>query len=376
MITMVERIGYGDGGAERLAVDIAARLDPARFTSTVCATRWQSDLEEREDVRRAIGDLDAAGVELIRLERSSTYDLPAWRPLTKRLRSGTDVLHSHMFGSNAWAAVLGRICRVPVIVAHEHVWSFEGAPLRRFVDREVVARGAHEFLTISNQTRDAMIEIEGVAPDRVSVMANGIPAKDPGDGRVVRAELGVAPGAPVVGAVGLLRPQKAFEVLVEAAALLAPRYEGLRVLIVGEGPEREMLEAEIARLGIGSTVTLTGLRLDIPDVLAAMNVAVCSSDFEGSPLAVMEYMQASVPVASTDVGGVPELITDGVEGCLVPPRDPAALADAIGALLDGPERAAAIASAALEKQRSGYDLGAMIQRVEELYDSLYSAAAG
>ena len=110
------------------------------------------------------------------------------------------------------------------------------------------------------------------------------------------------------------------------------------MLIAGDGWMREGLQRQIDALGLGEVVTLLGMRADVPDLLAAADVAVCCSDFEGGPLSVMEYMGAGLPVLATEVGGLPELISDGENGILIPPRDPGALAEAAAALLADPER--------------------------------------
>jgi glycosyltransferase involved in cell wall biosynthesis len=112
----------------------------------------------------------------------------------------------------------------------------------------------------------------------------------------------------------------------------------------------------------------------VPALLDALDVAVLSSDYEGSPLSVMEYMAAGLPVVSTRVGGVPELVEDGREGLLVPPRDPAALADAIGRLLRDPAEAERLGANGRERQRREFSLDAMVRRIEELYEELWLAS--
>jgi glycosyltransferase involved in cell wall biosynthesis len=260
-----------------------------------------------------------------------------------------------------------------VIVAHEHTWSYEGRPLRRVLDRELIARGASVFLAVSREDRRRMIEVEGISPDDVRFLPIGIPPLPEPSGRDVRAELGIGVDAPVVGTVCELRPQKALEVLVEAADLLRERVPGLRVLIVGDGPERERLEELVRRRGLDSVVTFPGLRRDVSDLLAAFDLCVCCSDYEGSPLAVMEYMAAGKPVVATRVGGVPDLVEDGVNGLLVGPRDPVALAEAVAELLVDPVRRQEMGERGRQRQRREFDLDATVRRLEDLYEALVLA---
>ncbi len=375
VLTLVDHLGM-TGGAEHLALDIATRIDPARFRSSLCATRFPGWGTPTADELAARARLGERGVTFVPLERRGRADVLAWRRLASYLRrERVDVLHAHMFGSNLWGTVLGRLTGVPVIIAHEHTWSFEGEPLRRLLDREVIGRFCSVFLAVSQEDRRRMIEIERVPAQRIRFLANGILARAPTPGRDLRAELGLG-AVPLLGAVGGLRAQKAYDVLFRAAVLLKQTHPDLRVLIAGEGPEKQKLEALILELGLGDTVTLLGRRLDVPDLLAALDVAVCSSDYEGSPLSVMEYMEAGLPIVATRVGGVPDLIDDGVHGLLVDPGDPAQLARAVVDLLADPPRAAAMGARARERRRAEFDLDVMIGNIEALYEEQVAARSG
>ena len=181
--------------------------------------------------------------------------------------------------------------------------------------------------------------------------------------------LGLGADERVIGSVGHLRPEKAFETLVEAAALLRDQVAGLKVLIAGEGGEREVLEGLIEARGLQGVVELIGACEDVPRLLASLDAAVCCSDFEGGPLSVMEYMRAGLPVVATRVGGLPELLGD--DGAVfVPPRDPRALADGIGRVLKDEALAARLGQAGRERQRAEYDVGRWARRLEELYEAL------
>jgi glycosyltransferase involved in cell wall biosynthesis len=289
-------------------------------------------------------------------------------------RERFDVVHTHMFGSNAWGTLIGRLARVPAIVAHEHTWSFEGRPLRRLVDRDVIGRGSNVFVAVSRADRRKMIEIEGVNPKKVLFVPNGIPTPPPPSGADVRAELGIPAGAPVIGTVSVLRPQKALDVFIRAAVPLLRDYPDLRVWIAGEGPLKEELGELVRGLGVQERVMLLGYRSDVPDVLNSLDVAVSSSLFEGSPLAVMEYMEAARPIVATTVGGVPDLIDDGVHGLLVPPADPEALGAALRRMLDDREAAQAMGERARERRRREFNIDLTVRRFESLYLRLLEGA--
>lgn len=374
VVTLVDRLAIG--GAERLAAEISMRLDPARYASTLCISRltdpagiYSADIPEQLQA-----NVEACGVNFIGMSRGRSWELRPWRPLLRLLRSGNvQVIHSHMHGSNIWAVVLGRLMRVPVVVTHEHTWEFSGQPVRQFLDRYLIAAGSDILIACSEEDRRRMTDVEGIPPRSTMYLPNGIEGRAPTPGRDIRAELGIAAGAPVIGCVGVMRTQKRLDVLLHAIKALVPRFPDLRLMLVGDGSERANVEAIVAELGLAQTVMMLGSRRDVPDMLEAFDVAAVSSDFEGSPLAVMEYMEAGIPVVSTAVGGLPRMIHDGVHGLLVAPNDPAALAAAIAELLADPQRRAEMGAAARERRRAEYDLDVMVARVEDLYEQLLAA---
>jgi glycosyltransferase involved in cell wall biosynthesis/GT2 family glycosyltransferase len=368
VLTLIDNIGAG--GAERLACEIASRLDGARFRSVVCVTRMAPDDVARPDVRLALDRFRDAGVRVVGLDRRSRLSVSAWFPLLRLFRDErVDVVHAHKFGSNVWGTMFGRAFGVPAIIAHEHTWSFDGQRLRRLLDRHLVARGADLVVAVSAEDRRKLIEVSRIADASVVVVRNGIggaPAR-PG---AVRPRLGLR--VPVVVAVGVLRRQKAFDVLIRATSLLRRERPNVRTLIVGgpdkvEHDEPERLRRLVSELGLEDHVTMLGQRTDVFDILARADVAVCCSSFEGSPLAVMEYMEAGTPVVAARVGGVPELLEDGEHGVLVEPGDAGALAHAIAELLDDPARASAMAGRARERRRREFDIDTTVRRLEELY---------
>src|SRR5579864_3011955 len=133
-------------GAEIIATQIATNLDPSRFESIICSTR--SSAPEH------VASARAAGIEVLELRRRSKLDVWRWSPLLRLMRSGRiDVVHAHKFGSNLWASVLSQFADIPVLLAHEHTWSFAGKPLRRLIDREIIARSATAVLAVSEADR-------------------------------------------------------------------------------------------------------------------------------------------------------------------------------------------------------------------------------
>jgi glycosyltransferase involved in cell wall biosynthesis len=370
VVTLVDGIG-AYGGGERLAREIAIRLDQSRFETVFCVSRPvpAAELAAGREL------IEGAGVRLDLLGRRWRGDLGTWLSTAGRYRRwGVDVLHSHKFGSNVWGAMLKGRMGSPAFVAHEHTWSFQGRPERKLLDRRLIAPRADAFVAVSGPDRERMIELERIPAAKVRLIANGIPdPPPPTPGRDLRRELGIAADAPLLGAVATLRPQKALDVLIRAVAALRPEFPEVVALVAGgdaDRAERARLEGIAAAAGVADAIRLLGERDDVAELLAALDVAVLSSDFEGSPLSVMEYMEAGLPVVATRVGGLPDVVEDGVTGLLVPPRDPAALATAVAALLGDRERARRLGEAGRERRRRLFSVTATTRAVEALYEEL------
>lgn len=367
VLTLTDAIG--DGGAEHVAVDLALSLDPGRFRRSLCVTRppfGRPGQAAAAEYQR----LTDAGVDVLILNRRNRLDVRSLQRLVGYIRSErVDVIHAHKFGSNVWGALLGRSLDVPVVIAHEHTWSFEGQPARKLLDRHVVARYSDAVIAVSEADRRRLIETIRMPVSRVVLIPNGITWPAHADPRPVRAELGIGPAAPVLAMTAILRPQKAIGVMLAAMQRLVPRHPGIRLLIAGPGDQRD-LRTEAERLMVAHAVTFLGPRLDVPEILAAADVGVLSSDFEGLPLAVLEYMAAGLPVVATDVGGLPQLVEPDRTGILVPRRDPGALAEAVSRILADPERARAMGQAGRRRQESEFSGEAMSRRVLALYERL------
>ncbi len=370
---MVDVLSVG-GGGERIAREIAAHLDQERFDVSFWTTRTQYSTPD------GVAALAARGVEVHQMPRERSYDLLAWRPLVSfARRKGIDLLHTHKFGSNAWGAALSPLLGAPAFVAHEHTWDFSGDKRRILVDRELIARRADAVIAVSEEDRRRMIEFEGLPPAKVRFIPNGIPDPPPPTlGRDLRAELGIAPGVPIVGAVATIRPQKALDVMIRAFAELRRTLPDAVLLIVGGGGEGEgglleELQRLAAEVGCADDIRFLGPRTDVADLVEIFDVAALSSDFEGSPLSVMEYMAAAKPVVATRVGGLEELIRDSENGLLVAPQDPAALATALARLLGDPDLARRMGEASRALRQERFSIEATTAAVAALYEEVWRA---
>jgi glycosyltransferase involved in cell wall biosynthesis len=354
------------GGGERFLAGLATNLPPERWDVTVCATRAHEG--------PLVAEIEAAGLRYINLGRSGRFDLAPFARLVSLLRRERfDVIHAHMFGSNVWGSIFGRLTRTPVVIAHEQTWSYEGQPLRRFFDGRVVGRLADAFVAVSTRDQERMIGLEHVPAAKTTYIPNAyMPLQADGPQGDLRAELGIDPGAPVAGTLAVLRAQKAIDVLLDAFAIVSKRIPGARLVIGGYGPMTEPWQAHAREIGIEERVHWLGMRRDGPTVLAGLDVAVMSSDFEGTPLFAFECMAARRPMVVTDVGGQRDIFDNGETALLVPPRDAPAMAEALETLLRDPERRSAMAEAAHDRLAE-FTVEKAVERVEQLYERLLVA---
>jgi glycosyltransferase involved in cell wall biosynthesis len=279
-----------------------------------------------------------------------------------------------MFGSNVWGTILGRASGVPVIVAHEHNWSYSGDPLRMWIDRRVIGRLATRFVAVSRANQERMVRVEGIPAERIVVLPTAYIPRDLGSGPDIRSALGLAPDSPLIAVAAILRVEKALDVLLDAHAQVIRRFPEAHLVIAGDGPCQDELERSASRLQIGDRVHFLGARLDVDAILRAADVGAMSSDWEGMPLFVFECMAAGTPLVATSVGGVPEVVEDGTTGLLVPARDPTALAGAIAELLSDPQLRERLAVAAAERIDE-FTIESVALRFASMYETLVTQAA-
>jgi glycosyltransferase involved in cell wall biosynthesis len=343
------------GGAERIAVELAAALHPDRYEATVLATREGGLLE---DV------LQRHGVEYTILGRRHGFALKKFR-CAQRLLAEVDVIHSHMLGSNLWGALFARLTKTP-LVAREPTFSGVRSTLRTYGYRWWIAPVARRIICPTT-TVARSLKAEGVPPALVEVIPNGVRSDAAVPRAEARAELGLEPNDFVVGIVAGLRVEKAHEVLFGAAALLREEGRSMTLCLVGDGVRRRELERAAIDLKLNGSVVWAGERPDAKRLSKAFDVGVLCSDFEGLPNAALEILAAGVPMISTAVGTMPEILRGGA-GVTVPIRDEAALAAAIRRFLDDPELVQHASHRALEVVRRDYDFERMVRAFERVYD--------
>ena len=348
----------GVGGAERHVIDLMSRLDRSRFApSVVC-------IGEQGGLFYALGE---AGVPAVAFGRTKPQAIMSLLDLIRVFRSTRpDVVIVAGFNAELLGRVSAAITRVPHVVLWLHNCDDiePRTPLRRLSDR-VLDRVTAAYFGVAQRQVDYMRDQLGYPDHKIRVIRNGVDATQfDGAGRGPRSELGFDEHDLVVGILAALRPEKDHETFLRAAGIIAAKIPEARFLIVGDGERRPGLEALARDLGVADRVVFAGVRQDVAAILNSMDVFVLSSSVDCFPMALLEAMAASRPSVCTAVGGIPEIVEEGVTGCLVPAKDAEALADRVAHLLRSPEQRSQWGAAARERVDLHFTLRNCVQETE------------
>lgn len=346
-------------GAERLLVDILKYGSSAFRYSVVCLVRGGA----------LVTELEAIGVPVTVLGRRSRFDPSLVVRLVHWLRNQRpSVLHTHLFTADAWGRTAGRFARVPAIFSTVHSTNMWKGEMHRWIDR-VLARHSTCVIACSKEVGETLVVHDHLPRDRVVVVPNGIDLKrfQNVDAGGVRKQLGIAATLPVLVVVGRLHEAKGHADLLAALDLIRSETPDFQCLFVGSGELREPLEADVTRRGLIGRVRFLGQRRDVPQLLAASDVMVIPSRWEGLPIALLEAMAMEKAIVATAVGGIPDVVEDGGHGLIVAPGDIPALGRAIRRLLVDAEFRQRLGRAAGERVRQRYDVAATASAYENLY---------
>ena len=362
-IRVVEVLATGtNGGAQEHVFGLLTRLDSTRYDVHVVS------LSPGSSVRK----LERHGIEVTVIdEPDDAIATGALAALLSDLRP--EVIHNHMYraelvGTRA-AIALGEIGRPrPYVVSTVH-----SSRVRAEEDRQqlrILTPRIDRLIAVSRSIVDKLHQ-EGRDTAPISLIHNGVDLQrydHQGPCCTLREEYDLPAEGPIVGVVARLEPEKGHPTLLEAWRAVAAAVPDATLLVVGEGSRRAALEALAVELGVADRVVFTGRRDDVPAVTAALDVAVLPSYREALGLTILEAMALSRPVVASNVGGIPEMVEDGVTGLLVPPRDPDALAAAIIRLLRDHPLADTLARAGHDLVHERFCIELMVAAVEAIYD--------
>ncbi len=351
-------------GAEKQMVLLAKGLPRDRFRVEVAALTRLGPLA---------GELERVGIPVASIGKRLKVDPPAMLRLARFLRAGRfDVIQTWIYAADTYGRVAARRAGVPVVVTAEMAVDLWKGRTELAVDR-FLARWTDRVVGNSVAVV-AFYRKAGIPAGKLAMIPSGIGDEEPPDvdGAEVRSGLGLPADAPLALFVGRLADQKGVEYLISALDVLQHVRPNLRTLIVGDGPLRTRLEATARafRLVDSGRARFLGHRDDVPRLLAASDLLVLPSLYEGLPNVVLEAMRSRKPVVATAAAGTTEVVEDGVTGLLVPLRDPPALARAIREVIDDPDRARRMGEAGRARVEAEFGVGRMVERFAALYEGL------
>ena len=356
--------GLGIGGAERLLEGSLPCLNRDRFAYRVAyMLPWK---------RALVPSFEAAGIPVHDLNMRVPGDPWAFMRLVRLVRrERIDLIHAHLPMAGVWARVAARLGGVPHVVYTEH-----NVPQRYALPMRMLNQRTYKMndivIAVSDEVRRG-VEVYANERPQILTVANAVDADAlaalPVAPAAMRREFGFPADAVVIVTVGNLTPKKGHTHLLAAAVKVAARHAAARFLIVGQGPQADALRMEADRLGLNGRLVFAGFRPDAVRLVAASDIFVLSSIYEGLPVALLEAMALGKPSVVTRVGGIPEA-TDEASSLLVPPGDPQALADAVSALLDSADLRVRMGVAARVRARSRYGVAHMVAAIEQVYAGL------
>ena len=351
------------GGAERQLITLLEGFDRERFEHHVGVLSWGGFLAE--EVRR---DDSLRYVDFGFRHRSF---LPSFARVVRYQREhGIRIVHAHLHLVGIYARIAARIAGTPVAIYTEHSDVGDRPWFERLAERALV-RWTSMKITVSEEQRRLTQQLEGFPHERVLTMSNSVPtarfAPDAPARAHTRASFGYSDEDVVVGIVGRIEERKRVPMLLRVAADLAPGHPRLRVLVVGDGPERETAAQTAAELGIADRVTFTGRRQDIASVMQAMDLLAITSSWEGLPINMLEAMSTGLPVVSTAVGAIAEVLSEARAGATVAVDDHAAFCRALAVLVENRELRAEQGRAARAHVLAHHDASLNCRRLEALY---------
>ena len=369
------------GGAQKYIYDLATRLPPDQFDiAVVCGGR--GPLAERLEERR-VRIISIAG-----LERDINFakELLTFFSFIKIIyREKPDIVHLNSSKVGGLGAIAAKLASL--VTGHWSLVTFtvHGWPFRE--DRAWWQKLTISFLSwLSSLFQNKIILIDRadlatarwfIPETKLYLIAHGIAPIDFRPRESARAFFMQAIGQEedhdlvLIGTIAELTKNKGLTYLIDAIKLIKSKAQNLKfkVMVIGEGEDRVAIERQIQTLGLGNIVHLIGFMPDAARYLKGLDIFVLPSVKEGLPYSIMEAMAAGLPVVATNVGGIPDLISDGKSGLIVPPKNAGAIAKAILALIDRPDRCQAMAQEAQKRIATGFDIEAMIAKTITVYQN-------
>jgi glycosyltransferase involved in cell wall biosynthesis len=357
----------GIGGAETQLYALIINSDPQVVTHEVL---YYSDSHDDEGFKL----YTEAGIKYTRIPRNKKKPIRFLRDLTASVKARKpDIVHCWLYSGNVWGRWAAILAGVKSVIVAYRACCFVKIPILKL--QECITPRRVHHLANSYACAKFVAETIGVAPEKFNVIYNGLEVKKfnvPDRRSELFALFNIPADAKIVTMVGRLMPPKNYPMFIEAARMAGEHKLPLHFIIVGTGSLRDELEAMVRKLNIEKFVHFTGIRTDIPEILASSDIFLFTTKSEGFPNAILEAMAAELPVITTNFGSVGELIEDGVNGTIIPINDASAAVAALKSYLDNPSKARLLAAAARASVEQRFSMQAMVNNTLQFYHNIIS----
>jgi len=353
------------GGVENLLLTVLRNCDRERFVPLVCS------LSDRGEIGAEIEELGFKVVCLNKLKHRLDWTIvqDIYRCIKQ---NDIKVVFSYQYHANLYGRIAAHLARVPCIIASVHnVYTIDKKIHRRIINK-YLAGWTDRIVAVSKAVKDDVLKYDGVPATKVEIIYNGVDLSKflDTDGSAIRNEFRISPDTPVIGTVGRLTLQKGQRYLLEAVSQIREKFPQLQLLVVGDGPLKNELRDYAETLGIQKSVIFTGSRRDVPSLLAAMDIFVLPSLWEGLSISLIESMAAGKSVITTDIAPIREVVNTDKVGILVPPENSSTLAEAIELLLKNKDWAERLGMAARERVFSTFNIETTIRRYTDIFEEI------
>lgn len=369
IVWMIDSLGHG--GAERMTLALLERFDRTRFDLRVCALQERGGNPMAREIEKAGVPVDLLGIPYLR------HPANLFKILRYLRQHRPALLHLQLEFSVILGSLAARLTGIPAVAT---LHTLDNPQERRAYWRYRLSLFAlkhwcSRVLAVSESTRAHHLRDGGLPPEHILTLYNGIDLSAYGEHPPAfrlkkRRELGLNPDSVVAVTVAVLREPKGIQYMLQAMSRLRETHPRLQYLIVGEGEYGAALRQQAEALQLGESVRFAGQRSDIPEILAACDFFVLPTLTEALPTVLMEAMAARRAILASSVGGVPEMVADGINGRLLPPADVPALAAACGELAENAALREAWGQAGRRICEEKFDIRRQIHALEALYSSL------
>ncbi|MEW6096777.1 MAG: GT4 family glycosyltransferase PelF [bacterium] len=351
------------GGLEAGIVGRVNRLNSTYFNPSICC------FIEGGPLTKLVRD----GIDVVELKKKEGNDftLP-FKLMNLFKKKHIHIVYTHNWGTLCEGVIGAKLASVPIVIHQEHGTVIDVIKSKkiRFWAQQFIFNFVDQITTVSESLRRLMIESLGIDKKKIITILNGVDIdrfKNKINRNKEREKLGLRTDEPVIGTVGRLVPVKGHKTLLYSMLNLKKQIQGIKLLLIGDGPLRNELEELIKKLGLSENVLMLGEREDIPQLLKTMDVFVLPSLFEALSRTILEALASEVPVVTTSVGGNSEVIIHGSNGLLVPPQNPEKLAQAIITLLSDKDKSNAFRVAGRKLVEEKFSIQRMVEDDEKLF---------